>query len=430
MRRRLIPGALTLAFAVTSPAYAGGLARPNPVSARGVGLSGAFTAVADDPTALWYNPAGLATHERSHIMVGGELVYAPRSYTPLLSDGSYGAPQEPNSPLIPLPSLGFSHRLRQEDVPSRFAFGVGVWATYGGQISYDRFRNADGSINNQRPAIDSTQDAVLEITPGLAFEINDVLAIGASFRVGIGLFDVQATAKPINSSLAARGVGFGASTGIMVTPTEQLTLGAVYRTTLTVETSGEGTLLLPSSTGATEERAVQVAHTQEWPQSAGVSVAYRPIQRLLVAAQLDWVGWSRFEELVVEFPDQGAGLTQRYDLDWQDNYAIHLGTQLAVSEGVEVRGGWTFDSRAVNERTQDRHYADGDKMTLNLGLSVMLTDSFRIDTAAEALIPDSTTIANNSAAANMAGWGDRANLAPGDHEGQLYTLELALQYLF
>src|SRR6187551_1119647 len=95
--------AIALLF-VSSTAYAGGTTRPNLISARGVGMGGAFTAIADDPTAVYFNPAGLDDLE-SQVMVGGELVYGPRSFVPLNPDGTNGAAQS-TSVVAPVPAIG------------------------------------------------------------------------------------------------------------------------------------------------------------------------------------------------------------------------------------------------------------------------------------------------------------------------------------
>ena len=77
-----LAGAFALLAGTALSAHAGGIARPNPVSARSVGIGGAFSAIADDPTALHFNPAGIALLPGLDIMVGGEFVKNPRTYTP------------------------------------------------------------------------------------------------------------------------------------------------------------------------------------------------------------------------------------------------------------------------------------------------------------------------------------------------------------
>jgi hypothetical protein len=60
MRAALATGILSLLFAAAGPSAAHAQAEP-PVGVRAAGMGGAFTAVADDASAVFWNPAGLAT---------------------------------------------------------------------------------------------------------------------------------------------------------------------------------------------------------------------------------------------------------------------------------------------------------------------------------------------------------------------------------
>lgn len=403
-------------------ASAGGLARPNPISARSVGMGGAFSAIADDPTALHFNPAGLARTTQSNILVGGEFVVAPRTYTPISNDcdATPDQPkcqeQSPTAPLRPLPSLGFSTRVQSEGVPSRLAFGVGVWNSFGGQLEYQDDPPIGGTLA-------STRNAVIEVVPGVAYEVNDVLAIGAAFRLGVGLFDSEAVLRPNDAELSAKGVGAGGTLGIMVTPSDTLTIGAYYRTALKVTTTGSGFI----DTGGGLD--VDVEFTQKWPQQAGVALAMKPADKLTLAAQFDWFGWSIVDVISPQFGGQ-PDLSRQAAIptDWDDNYQLHAGAQLEVSTALAVRGGFTFDSLAVTPRLRERQFLDGNAIYLALGSSYYITKKLRVDSAFEYGPGGVITIPDNTM--DVQAWPERANKAPGEHSGKLYTFELAFQYLY
>ncbi len=415
-----IGAAAALLMAAGLTANAGGLARPNPVSARSVGIGGAFSAIADDPTALHFNPAGLALLPGLDIMVGGEFVKAPRTYTPKSAycddnpDIAACQPQSPTAPIRPLPTMGFATRLHDEGVPSRLAFGVGFWNTFGGQLYYK------DNIGN---TVKSTRNAVLEVVPGIGYQVNDVLAVGAAFRLGIGLFDSQVSKRPADAELSATGVGAGGTVGILVTPGNALRIGAYYRTSLTVTTNGSGVL------HQSPDRDVNIEFKQQWPQQAGLAVAVRPMDKLTLAGQLDWDGWSIVNAISPTIKGDPQSTTQAaIHTDWQDSYQIHLGAQYEVASSVELRGGWTYDSMAVTKRLMEREFLDGNSMFFAVGASVRFLQNWRVDTAFEIGPGGTTTVPDNSS--EVTGWPSRANVSPGDHSGELYTLELALQYLY
>jgi long-chain fatty acid transport protein len=424
-RSFLSGGVAAIALAsLVAPARAGGLARPNPVSARSVGMGGAFSAVADDPTALHFNPAGLALQTRSNVLIGGEFVVAPRTYDPNFEtcdtdpSNAICQSQSPTSPVRPLPSLGFATRLTDESgIPSRLAFGIGFWNTFGGQLKYEDDPEIPGTLQE-------TRNAVLELVPGVAYQVNDVMAIGAAFRLGIGLFDSVANERPNDATLSATGVGAGGTFGIMIRPSDALRLAGYYRTALSVTTNGDG--FIEGGVGD-----VEVEFVQRWPQQFGFATAYQATDSVLLAAQFDWHGWSRVNEVRPVYKGQLA-LTEQAKIptDWDNNIQLHLGAMITPADAVELRAGYTFDTTAVTPRLRERQFLDGDSHFVAVGGSYYVTSSFRVDAAFELGPGGTVTIEDNAAEARDGNWPARANVSPGDHSGELYTLELALQYLY
>jgi long-chain fatty acid transport protein len=403
-------------------AWAGGLARPNIGGARALGWAGAFTAVADDPAALHYNPAGMATQYRDSVMLGLEFIVAPRVYTPITIDPSTGAevvrPDQAakNTPNF-LPTAGFVTRLGQNGVPSRLALGVGFWNTFGGAVEYEKGEPTVTALN-------ATQTAALELVSGIAYEASDFVQVGASVRFGLGLFSVDATAKPVDGEFSAFGFGAGFTLGVMVKPTEALRLGLSYRSALTIDTRGSGTLVINRVPTDVTPR-----HTQEWPQQASLGLLWRPSRRFGISAQVDWSDWSRADELVIEF-EQDPSATQIFDIDFHDSVAAHLGLEAQVSDGLVLRGGLTFDGNAVPDRTIERQYLDADKLAVGLGATIALSPRWRFDTALEVVAGPARRVPDNTKAYMDAGFPKRANVAPGDHSGQVFTVELGVGFTY
>ncbi|MDX8398142.1 MAG: outer membrane protein transport protein, partial [Mariprofundaceae bacterium] len=48
---------------------------------KAMGMANAFSAVADDATAAWYNPAALAFQQGVGIAIGGEVIFPKVNYT-------------------------------------------------------------------------------------------------------------------------------------------------------------------------------------------------------------------------------------------------------------------------------------------------------------------------------------------------------------
>ncbi|HAL87456.1 MAG TPA: aromatic hydrocarbon degradation protein, partial [Deferribacteraceae bacterium] len=72
MFRRLVLVIAAACFILPSAAFASGFAI-NEQGAKALGMGGAFAAQADDPTAVYYNPAGITQLEGTQVSLGFSL---------------------------------------------------------------------------------------------------------------------------------------------------------------------------------------------------------------------------------------------------------------------------------------------------------------------------------------------------------------------
>src|SRR5450432_3061876 len=68
-----VAGLLTVGFLVSSPATPSGF-QVMTQGAKATGMGLAFAGVADDPSAIFYNPAGIAFQEHFQVMVGAGVL--------------------------------------------------------------------------------------------------------------------------------------------------------------------------------------------------------------------------------------------------------------------------------------------------------------------------------------------------------------------
>jgi len=271
------------------------------------------------------------------------------------------------------------------------------------------------------PALDSTEEAVVELDAGAALRVSDKLSVGGALRLGLGLFALDATMAPFDASLSANGVGVGMTWGALVSPTDRVRVAAVWRSRLRITTSGDGTIELAS--GPSQQ---QVEHVQTWPQEAALGVGWAPRAGLRLAAQVDYTQWSAVRDLVVAFPTTPA-LDQTYREDWRDSWTVRAGGEYAATPALAVRGGVYIDTAAVPDRTIERQYLDSFKIGVAGGASVTRA-AWRFDAAVDLVVPNTRAVPNNSV--ETASFPADRNKAPGDYYGTLVTLELAGAYRF
>ena len=374
---------LALSLLVPSLVRAAGLSRPNLVGARAIGIGGAYTAVADDPTAVWYNPAGPAFFGDNQVYLGGELVITERSYTPSADSplGVTGKITENTTPNF-LPIIGVSTRFGfGKTKPTRFALSLLAHVAYGGSIGF-----AHKDISNPTTmnviGIAGTQILDFEITPALSYQVTDVLAIGAGLRIGVSSFSVDDYEPAFHATLSAIGVGIGATLGIMFKPHKMVDIGAVYRTPLSATLTGAGPVV-QGAASTNHDMSLSIT----WPQSAGLGIAVKPHWRVLASVQGDWTGWSSVQKLSIEL----AGLPPQVKVTkFSDSFALHVGLQTIITKMVLVRLGYAVDSNAIPDAAVRRENVDSTKGTLAVGLGLRLWKLFG-DIAFETIIPAGPT---------------------------------------
>jgi len=152
------------------------------IGAKATALGGAYSAYANGPFAVYYNPAGLTQIKKPMVSVGLEIM------NPTLKVDNYKAkdsssnevqPYDKNltdtSPSLLIPAAGFAIPLND-----KFTFGFATYVPYGLHIKWD-----SNNLHNAG-AYNSFESYYMRIvaTPTIAYKISDKLSIG--FGVSIG----------------------------------------------------------------------------------------------------------------------------------------------------------------------------------------------------------------------------------------------------
>jgi long-subunit fatty acid transport protein len=240
--RKLAIGSLALLAATSvslQAAASNGLESPDN-GAYQVGRGGAWLARADDPLAVYFNPAGLV-RQATGVHLGAHLMFLSRCYdrtgqsaddsTGSTTYGQYGFPVSPGGNLpgpgapadptkakqaapaaqvcekespFPNPQLAANFR-----VHPNFAFGVGVLGPHGVGASEwpeeveftNRFGEKQMQPSPQRYMLVSSSSRILFPILSVSYAVNDQLAIGAGFTWGVAIAEFQNFAEATSPSL-------------------------------------------------------------------------------------------------------------------------------------------------------------------------------------------------------------------------------------
>ena len=172
-------------------------------SVRAVGMADAFTAVADDASAVWYNPAGVAFQQAPQISLGGVDIYIPaidfvsNAANPILPPATRARSKRQNAIV---PQLYLSYVTPASDI----SFGLGVNSPFGLETDWTGTALANAST--------LSRIQMINVNPMLAYKITDHLA------VAIGLDYAYVKSVDLNNAILTQhghGDGWGGNIGIL-----------------------------------------------------------------------------------------------------------------------------------------------------------------------------------------------------------------------
>lgn len=328
--------AMGLSLGLSTPVMGGGIEVPMQ-SAKAAAQADAFTAQADDPSAIFYNPAGLTQLHGTQISAG--LYYLQPEFH---FEGDNGADQR-----MRLPSL-LPHLYAASDFGSeRFRFGIGVNNVFG--INEDW-----GSRGALRFLVDNAQLSVINFAPTVAYKFSE------NFSAGIALNGYYGNLLLTRNAIVGapptpeghfnyRGEDFavGVTPGFMWKINDRHTIGGYYRSPFRMSFGGSAAVKIPG--GPTIGPSVADAKLS-FPQSAGLGYAFRPIPRLKIEGDVVWTDWHAVKRLSIFSPDPRFN-GQTLPANWDSGWTFRLGGEYLLNEHWALRAGYAYSQNAVPDST-------------------------------------------------------------------------------
>jgi long-chain fatty acid transport protein len=324
------------------------------------GMGNAFSAQADDPSALHYNAAGMTQLHGVEFMAGALFSGGTTTFT---SPTGVTASGDRNGSLAWPPPSHFYLTANLKDLGvtalGDLAAGVGMTVPFG---SLTRWPN-DGPF---RTATTFNSLPLLDIKPTLAYKLMEDLSIGlgADIYTFSGLFGeghverksvwpggggIPAGAQ-VELSGADTAAGFNASllyTAIRNADGKPVAnIGIVYRS--------QATLHLNGAFWANGAKVSDAKATLVLPQVITGAIAIWPVRNAerewKLELDVDYVGWKAMRNLDVRLAN-GATIPQ--PLDWRSTYAAMMGTEYKWL-ALESMPAWEIALRAgyTNQQTQ------------------------------------------------------------------------------
>ncbi|MBT3317059.1 hypothetical protein HN388_03685, partial [bacterium] len=169
MTRKLTVLACALILLVSGTAFAAGF-NIYEAGAKATALGGAFTATADDGSAIFYNPAGLAFIEGSGLSMNLMPIIPTAEFTgATMPDGTYETAKT-KSAVFPIPGMYYYKNT------GHLSYGIGLYAPFGMGVAWE-----DPATSPGRQISYDVDLKTVYITPAVAIKIteNVALSVGA-----------------------------------------------------------------------------------------------------------------------------------------------------------------------------------------------------------------------------------------------------------
>lgn len=363
---------------------------------------GAFTAQADDLTAIQYNPAGLAQLEGWSALVDAQLINHQVSFLrqdpgfdPAALNTLPNTVDNSKSGLFFLPFLGASYGFRVANRPLTLSLGVYGPPSQGRYVfpapnytkEMSRYVENPRKYAPQRYSLISNDILILYPSLSAAYAIHPRFMVGVSAQLVVSHFTFKQaiSADPINpmTQLAENPefdalvdvnvsgqVGFTGVVGVLAKPTDWLSLGASFRPPVPVTANGQlgitvtpelsaiaqvqngaGESCVPDATG---NSPCQATLQLTLPMELKFGVRVTPMARLGINADFVYQGWQSVDQFLLTPKDVNLVLSGTASpvapfaipKKWVGSFSGRVGASFDVIKYLTVHAGFLFETGA------------------------------------------------------------------------------------
>lgn len=222
----------------------------------------------------------------------------------------------------PVPAFGLVIPLGE-----KFRFGVGAYGVAGMGVDYPA---------NLYSGVTYTSYSQMRFAPGLSYKINDMVSVGAVVNMMYATMEYNAGGPTQQPHMGASSLGYGATIGVLVKPTDMIQIGLAYETKSYFQD-------FSFNTSAGEDK---IEFNQ--PQTATIGLGIKPIKDLLIGFDIEWINWAETNGSNLPKYTAKASPAMPWSMDWSDQFVYKIGVQYAVSPMLNLRAGYNYGKMPLN----------------------------------------------------------------------------------
>ena len=357
--------------------------------AEALGKGSAFVAQADNPSAIYYNPAGLTQLEgKLNVSLGATAVQPFTTY----KDAS-GNETQMRRQVFTIPDGYVVSNFGLK----KFAFGIGAtsyWGlgTFWADDSFSRYVATKTNL--------STQDIMLTA----AYEINDNLSIGAAADYTRAYVDmhrkVQLRGSDGDFELEGKdNNAWGYRLSALYKLNNNHSFGLMYRSPVHLKYKGK---LYLSSDILGIPYETDVASNATLPQSVVFGYCFKPNDKWRFEFDTEWMDWGSTKQTSYDYPNASPALiptlnslNPTFERNWHSAFSYSLGTEYKVNDKWKLRAGYFYHKTPIAQANFETSLPDASSNSVTLGAGYSFNKNVTLDFAYAAMFFDTRKVANN-----------------------------------
>ena len=348
-------------------AFAGGYqVRLQGQKQTGMGLIGSPFALG--ASSIFYNPGGLSMMDtKFSFSVGASAILSNATFQKdatnyqAVTDNPMGTP---------------FYVYAAGKITDKLSIGLGIYTPFGSSAKWDD--NWAG-----RYLIQNISLSAIYFQPTIGYKFNDIISIGAGFVYAYGKVELQ-KAVPYNNDSYAELSGstgsMGYNVGVMIRPTEKLSIGLDYRSKIIMKIEGgDATFKVPASLSSTVPAENKFDAELPMPANFDLGISYAFNEKFTLAVEMNYVFWSVYEDLTFKFEKQDEVLGSVNPRNYKNTIIGRIGGQYTLNDMFAFRAGVYYDPSPT-----DDDYFNPETVSLNtiawtLGVSIVPVKNLSID---------------------------------------------------
>jgi len=352
----------------------------------GMGHTG--TALILGPSSSFFNPGAFSFLETNSIVLGASFIIPKTQYLEPYpgiytteTEKAVGTPFTLYSSFRPGKVYGKSDSLGHRDKKvSKLNFGFAAYTPFGSGIKYPDDWKGQFVLREMKLTTIFLQTTV-------AYRINDKIGFGLAYIYALGSFKLRKGVPVHNQQseygegeLEGKGSGHGFNVGLYIKAHKKLSFGLSYRSSVKFKAEdGSAKFTVPASLKEYFPNTSFKA-TIKLPSVTSLGIAVIPKENLTIAFDVNFVGWSIYDSLNIDFEENTEKLDDIHSArNYKNVFAFRLGAQYLLNENVTIRAGAYCDMTPVRDGYLTPETPGTNKYGITAGASFKLSEHYNID---------------------------------------------------